>query len=90
MKITSEDDIRNLKNAKDIEKNFQISRWFLKPLGVWPIKSSSDSRIEKFILLSITLILLFFVTVPSFLSLIYEVEDIKVIFYMFLFITHIV
>ncbi|EZA52120.1 hypothetical protein X777_09130 [Ooceraea biroi] len=60
--------VYNVHHQRDIRYATQLSRWILKPIGIWHLIYARSSRVEK--LFSVTMIfvcfaVLFFVLVPS-------------------------
>ncbi|XP_076475321.1 uncharacterized protein LOC117157612 isoform X1 [Bombus vancouverensis nearcticus] len=59
--------------------SLQLNRWFLKPIGVWPL-SASTSRLERticFVLIFLCYFFVLFTIIPCLLHLILEDENIR-------------
>ena len=79
-KKSLDDDIQKINNAKDMEKNTQISRFLLTHLGLWPFDQSRDSKFFNYMKIFYHVFLYSFALIPAFLHLVYEEKDLRVRF----------
>lgn len=78
MDLTS---VGKMKNTDDFEYAVQMTRWLLKPLGIWPLKSSSYITIFfRFISIGGCSFLLAFLMIPFCLQMLLVEKDLGVFF----------
>ncbi|XP_011148011.3 odorant receptor 13a-like [Harpegnathos saltator] len=71
--------LKNVKSKSDHDYSLQLNRWYLKPIGAWPLTGASNVIGRLIVLLQniICWFIVCFIMIPCFLHMILEAEDVQ-------------
>ncbi|EFN78911.1 hypothetical protein EAI_02324 [Harpegnathos saltator] len=71
--------LKNVKSKSDHDYSLKLNRWYLKPIGAWPLASTSSAAEKVVVLIQILVcwVVVCFIVIPCTLYLFFEKESIR-------------